>query len=214
MNINKKIKLIFALCSSVTLSTTAFGITLSQLDRSYDKLGFAYSTLDFSDLPGVDANALSVAWSSTGGSEKWVSGVGLSYTYIDAGVIDADLLSTGFNLGYRVRLSDSAELVPLIGFSYQNLSSGGWAVADIWSVLYGVSAKYALSENTVLSASAIGQTGDLNSWSSEIDGLSVDSLAYGISIEQFFNDNASISLSYSTDHLGSSGVSLGFNMLH
>jgi len=213
MNINKKIKLIFALFSSVTLSTTAFGITLSQLDRCYDKLGFAYSTLESSDAPGVDAGGLSVVWMSTGDSENWVTSVDFSYTYIDAGIIDADLLSTSTKLGYRIKLSDSAELVPLIGFSYNNLSSGGWAVADIWSVVYGASAKLALAENTVLGASVIGQSGDWNSWSSELDGSSSNSLSYGISIEQFIGDSSSISLSYTTDSLSLDGISFGYSIL-
>jgi hypothetical protein len=211
MNVNKMIKLIAAVCASLALPSAAFALSTSQLDRSYDKLGFAYST--FSDLAGMDADGLSINWGTTGGSENWASSVSFSYTYIDAGIIDADLLSTAYNLGYRVRLSDKAELVPLVGFSYHNLSSGGWAVADIWSFLYGVSARYALAENTIISASAIGQTGEYDSWVSEIDGLSTASLAYGISIEQFFNDVSSISLSYTEDHLGSKGVSIGVNML-
>ena len=213
MNINKKIKLIFALCSSVTFSTTAFGITFGQLDRSYDKLGFAYSTLESSNAPGVDAGGLSVVWMSTGNSENWVTSVDFSYTYIDLGIIDADLLSTSTKLGYRIKLSDSAELVPLIGFSYNNLSSGGWAVADIWSVIYGASAKLALTESTILGASIIGVSGDWNSWSSEIDGQSAESLTYGISIEQFIGDSSSISLSYTTDRLGLDGISFGYSIL-
>jgi hypothetical protein len=213
MNINKIIKLIVALFSSVTLSSTAFGITFGQLDRCYDKLGFAYSTLEYSDAPGVDADGYSAYWMSTGGSENWVTSVDFSYAYIDLGIIDADLLSTSTKLGYRIKLSDSAELVPLIGFSYNNLSSGGWEVADIWSVLYGVSAKLALAENTVLGASVIGQSGDWDSWVSELDGSSSNSLSYGISIEQFFNDSISISLSYANDNLGLDGLSLGFSKL-
>jgi len=211
MNINKKIKLIFALCSSVTLSTTAFGITFGQLDRYYDKLGFAYSSHEAS---WFDADQFSVAWTSTGGSEKWVSAASFSYTYVDAGATgEGDMLSTAYNLGYRIKLSDSAELVPLIGFSYQTLFSDGWALADIWSVSYGVSAVYALAENTVLSAAAIGITGDWDDWYNISPNDSADSLHYGISIEQFFNDSASISLSYGTNSLGSSFVSLGYNIL-
>lgn len=213
MNINKIIKLIVALLSIVTFSSTAFGITFGQLDRCYDKLGFAYSTLEYSDAPEVDADGLSVVWMSTGDSENWVTSVDFSYTYIDLGIIDADLLSTSTKLGYRIKLSDSAELVPLIGFSYNNLSSGGWAVADIWSVMYGASAKLALAENTVLGASVIGQSGDWDSWVSELDGSSSDSLSYGISIEQFIGDSSSISLSYTTDNLGLDGISFGYSIL-
>jgi len=214
MNINKTIKLTFALCSSVIFSATAFGVSLNQLDRSYDKLGFAYSTLEHSDLPEVNADGFSVVWTSTGGSENWFSSVGFSYTYIDAGAIgEGDLLSTAYNLGYRLKLSDYAELVPLVGFSYNTLLSNGWAVADIWSVSYGALAKLALTENTILGASIIGQSGDWDTYSSQLDGQSVESLIYGISIEQFIGDFSSISLSYATDNLGLDGLSFGYNIL-
>jgi len=212
MNINKTIKLTFALCSSVIFSATAFGVSFSQLDRSYDKLGFAYTTLEHSDIPSVDADQFSVLWMTTGGSENWVSGVGFSYAYVDAGIIDVDLLSTSTNVGYRVKLSEYAELVPLVGFSYNTVLAGGWAVADMWSVIYGVSAKVALTESTILGASIISQSGDWDIWISEFD-VQADSTAYGISIEQFIGDSSSISLSYGTDGLGLEGLSFGFNIL-
>ena len=212
MNINKKIKLIFALCSSVTLSTTAFGITFGQLDWSYDKLGFAYSTLENSNVTDADADQFSVFWMSTGGSENWVSRADFSYTYVDYG-IGVDILTTSYNLGYRIKLSDYAELVPLVGFSYNTVIAGGWAVADIWSVIYGASARVALTESTILGATIIGQSGDWDSWVSELDGQSAESLSYAISIEQLIGDSSSISLSYTTDQLGSSGLSIGYNIL-
>ena len=212
MNINKTIKLAFALCSSVIFSATAFGVSFSQLDRSYNKLGFAYTTLEHSDIPNVDADQFSVSWMSTGDSESWVSGVGFSYAYVDAGIIGVDLLSTSFNVGYRVKLSDYAELVPLVGFSYSTVLAGGWAVADIWSVIYGASAKVALTESTILGCSIISQSGDWDSWVSEFNGQA-DSTNYGISIEQFIGDSSSISLSYGTDGLGLEGLSFGFNIL-
>ena len=212
MNINKKIKLIFALCSSVTLSTTAFGITFGQLDWSYDKLGFAYSTLENSNVTDADADQFSVFWMSTGGSENWVSRADFSYTYVDYG-IGVDILTTSYNLGYRIKLSDYAELVPLVGFSYNTVIAGGWAVADIWSVIYGASARVALTESTILGATIIGQSGDWDSWVSELDGQSAESLAYGISIEQLIGDSSSISLSYTSDNLGLKGLSFGYNIL-
>lgn len=213
MNINKKTKLTFALCFSVIFSATAFGYQLDLLDQSYNKLGFAYNTLEHDDAPGVDAHGLSISWMSTGGSESWVSGVGFSYTYIDAGIIDIDLLSTSYNAGYRVKLSDYAELVPLVGFSYNSVIAGGWAVADIWSVTYGASAKVALTESTILGASFIGQSGDWDSWVSELDGQSAESLSYSITIEHFIGESSSISLSYATDTLGLKGLSFGYNLL-
>ena len=212
MNINKKIKLIFALCSSVTLSTTAFGITFGQLDWSYDKLGFAYSTLENSNVTDADADQFSVFWMSTGGSENWVSRADFSYTYVDYG-IGVDILTTSYNLGYRIKLSDYAELVPLVGFSYNTVIAGGWAVADIWSVIYGASARVALTESTILGATIIGQSGDWDSWVSELDGQSAESLSYAISIEQLIGDSSSISLSYTSDNLGLKGLSFGYNIL-
>ena len=211
MNINKTIKLAFALCSSVIFSATAFGVSFSQLDRSYDKLGFAYSTLENSSV-SMDAEQFSVLWMTTGGSETWVSRADFSYTYFDYG-IGVDMLATSYNLGYRIKLSDYAELVPLVGFSYNTVIAGGWAVADIWSVIYGASARVALTESTILSATIIGQSGDWDSWVSEFDGQSAESLTYAISIEQFINDSASISLSYGTDKLGSNHLSIGYNIL-
>mgnify|MGYP001176354874 CR=1 FL=1 len=213
MNINKKTKLTFVLCFSAIFSATAFGFSTNQLDQSYRKLGFAYSTLEHSDLPEVDADGFSLFWMNSDYSESLVTGVGFSYTYIDAGIIDAGLLSTSTQIGYRVKLSDYAELVPLVGFSYNSIISGGYTVADIWAVAYGSSAKLALTEYTVLSASIIGQSGDWDSWVSGLDGQSAKSLVYSISIEQFIGDSSSISLSYATDNLGLKGLSFGYNFL-
>ena len=154
---------------------------------------------------------------TTGGSENWVSSVGFSYSYIEiatsTGIGFGDLLTTSYNLGYRLKLSDSAELVPLVGWSYNTLLSSGYALADIWSFTYGASAKAALTETTVLSTSIIGQSGDWNSWIVGVNGAPAESLLYGISIEQFIGDSSSISLSYTTGNLGLDGLSIGYNIL-
>jgi hypothetical protein len=129
-----------------------------------------------------------------------------------------DLVSSTTLLGYRIKLSDKLDIVPGIGLSYRNLSVGSIfgqvALADAWTFTYGATVKYALLENTTISAGFLGESGDIDSWASEINGLSIDSVSYGFSVEQYFSDQFSVVLGYGTDAIGTNGFSVGFSFLY
>lgn len=206
-------KFILPLISILAVANFAFGFG-SELDRSYRSVGFSIANIDYSDL-GADATSLGFVWNYGSHDSNFVSVSTFSYTEIDAGVgIDLDLLGTQYLAGYRIQLSDKLDIVPGVGFSYRNLSAAGYAVADVWSFTYGVMAKYSLFENTNISAGFYGESGDLDSWAEEIDGLSVDSTAYGVSVEQFFSDTYSVKLSYATNAFEADGFSIGLNLLY
>ena len=188
----------------------AFG---SELDRSYRSFGISFSSVDYSDI-GADSKGIAIVWDYGSYDSNFVSQSVFSYDQIDVAGATGDLLSTSWLGGYRIQLSDVLDIVPGVGFNYRNLSSSGWAIADVWSFSYGVMARYSLLENTTISAGFYGESGDLDSWVDEIDGLSVDSTAYGVSVEQFFSDAFSMKFAYATNAFGADGFSIGFNFLY